>query len=1112
MPVYAVSSPVSLWPGAAFQHQPFPDHATRLASGPVAGPLQLPHQAAVNDPLTTSAHAAGHLQPQLATAWWQAVRQAERTLAAAGPQNHADLERLEHWVLNGDSGAALVALATLRRLQPLYRRSAEGRAWAQALHQAQKAWSVIPPAVAGDAGHLEAYLRSHPHLALALQQPRLVRQAQASVPRLEQRGVDDAGLPGLGGRSDKMRLYTHADARSGLPLLRKSSGAKHTLGSAVSGRGSPCYREISHRHTHGQWRAHHVTLEGDCNMDGTPSCGQAYGIDLAQRLAERPAIVRALPGQIGLPPMGHGPHAIERGELAAWWQRHGAPQVAAAPTAARVVIAARGDAVEPPIPADTPTVIERHAQDLLQTLSTIIQNHARPWLQADPSRPLQDFLPPELSDHYVELMDHMRAYTEKANPSDKRQRIDIYADPKLAEGLERWAASVCDWLQLAPDTDARYELEGVANLYFVAHADRLNALSLRADIHEMQSSSEVRLLHDTVRDLTERYGISPVRAGELVKEIDTIDYTMRELLRTIREVGKLGNLREQKARMLGVLCGLIIQGSLRGVAPMAYQNVNQNNSFHLMAYYEYYGAIMLANLVNAQASSDMEKALIGMESWINYQLLYCVFYGEPPKDDFNSLYNALLRGREAGGQLIGGGLTGGLPDLSMLIGSTITMTAFDYRLGLLNVMFLPLTFAWARHQNLKVQSLHKQGVAEIDRSARAILSLIDAASDLRTLTGLPKGFEDTIEQLKLERRLVRTKGVKQIWASALTLLPMQIAGLMSVTAGVQIGLSFGQVLASAIAAVGMHAPLQRLIKLVFTTAPPLVLDVKGMQAKLTRLDEFDLPGGAMDEARRPVSTLPDLRVTFEDVHFAVPKRGGTAEQVLTEPPIKVILRGANLTVEPGEMICLVGASGSGKTTLIKLLAGVHQPTAGRVCIGGVPREAIRRYGDDSILSTIHYTTQHPKFFPSMTVMENLTFGLPEAFDNEEDTAKAHAIVEALLERLHFAPDFDLHAPYSPILSGGEHARLGVIRGVLPILMGGSGILLADEPTAPLDPKSQENDTPGCAEAVIELLQEVASMGVPVICVSHDPKLVAVARTVKMSDINPDAEPAAPPCN
>jgi ABC-type multidrug transport system fused ATPase/permease subunit len=1110
MPAFIVNDSHYVLRHSAPAFQPLGTHATSLAPGNGADDVSPPPGAAVNDPLMTPAAGPGHPpQSQLAAAWWQAVQQVERTLAAAGAGNHADLDRLERWVLSDDGSAARVALAALRRLQPLFQRSAEGRAWAYALHQARIAQSGIPAAVARDAIRLETFLQQRPHLALALQQPRLTRQAQ------------NGAMP-----SAAAHAYTHAGAEEGLPaswdpLDGRRRTAAHFAASAVS----PCYDEIAYRQATGRWRSHHATPEGDCSRHGVPGCGQSYGIAVAQQLAERPAIARVLAGQAAaLLERYDLPAAGSRGDGPAWCNLNlafthddQAPAPAAPPSqhiridpiseylamrAAAAAFALEFAARQRPIPPHTPTIVERNAQDLFETLGGLIQQHARPWQPPDPGCPLQRYLPAELASGYAEILGHMQTYTQKERASDKRRRIEVYADAALAGNIARWSAGVCDWLQLPAGGEARYEIQGVADLYFLAHADHLNELSLRADIEEMRSSDKLVLLHDAIKDLSDRYGISSTRAEALTKQVVTVDYNLRELFRTARDVAKLGDLKSQKARMLAILGGLVLQGSMKGVAPIAYKNVNDHGQFDLLSYYQYYAALMLSNLFSAQSSSSMEKALVGMESWLNYQLLYCVFYGEPPKDDFNNLYNTLLRGREAGGKLLGEGLTRAMPSMVTLMAATSSMMYFDYRLGLLNILSLPFTFLWANRQNLRLQSLHQQGVAEIDRSARAVHSLVDAAADLRTLNGLPKGFESTQEQLKKERHLVRAKGVKEIWAGALTLLPMQLAGAGSVTVGKVLELGFGELLAVGIAATGMHTALQLLLDIVFNKAPTQVLDVKAMQAKLADLDSFDLPGGPIDQARRPVSTLPDLAVSFEGVHFAVPKRSGSAQEVLTQPQTRPLLNGVNLTVRPGEMVCLVGASGSGKTTLITLLAGVNQPSAGHVRIGGVPRQDIRKYGDDSILSTIHYATQHPKFFPSMTVLENLTFGLPETYDNEQDMARAHGIIEALLARLNFRPDFDLHAPYSTRLSGGEHARLGMIRAVLPIFMSGRGILIADEPTAALDGRSVEDGTPGCAEAVIALMQEVAAMGVPVICVSHDPRLVAVSRSVLMADINP----------
>jgi len=180
-----------------------------------------------------------------------------------------------------------------------------------------------------------------------------------------------------------------------------------------------------------------------------------------------------------------------------------------------------------------------------------------------------------------------------------------------------------------------------------------------------------------------------------------------------------------------------------------------------------------------------------------------------------------------------------------------------------------------------------------------------------------------------------------------------------------------------------------------------------------------------------------------------------------------VLKGADLSVEPGEFISIEGPSGSGKTTLLLILGGLLQPTRGTVCIDEedvyrltVDRRARFRAGH------IGFVFQEFHLLPYLTVLENvLAASLARRTDNVRD--RAHE----LLSRLGLSDRMD-HKPRS--LSTGERQRTAFARAML----NQPRLILADEPTGNLD-QANSAMALGC-------LADFAGEGGSVILATHDP--------------------------
>jgi putative ABC transport system ATP-binding protein len=206
---------------------------------------------------------------------------------------------------------------------------------------------------------------------------------------------------------------------------------------------------------------------------------------------------------------------------------------------------------------------------------------------------------------------------------------------------------------------------------------------------------------------------------------------------------------------------------------------------------------------------------------------------------------------------------------------------------------------------------------------------------------------------------------------------------------------------------------------------------------------------------------------------------GVAKRFRQGSSIVEALRGASLTVEPGEFLAVMGASGSGKSTLLHVMAGLTQPDEGRVIVRGQDLSTL----SDRALTLfrrrhIGLVFQAFNLIPALTAEENIT--LPILSDGR-DASEVKDRLESLLDRLGIAGRRG-HRPDA--LSGGEQQRVAIVRALIadPV------VVLADEPTGSLDSVS--------GQAICRLLKELcAEQRRTIVVVTHEPAVAAWAGRV-----------------
>jgi branched-chain amino acid transport system ATP-binding protein len=174
------------------------------------------------------------------------------------------------------------------------------------------------------------------------------------------------------------------------------------------------------------------------------------------------------------------------------------------------------------------------------------------------------------------------------------------------------------------------------------------------------------------------------------------------------------------------------------------------------------------------------------------------------------------------------------------------------------------------------------------------------------------------------------------------------------------------------------------------------------------------------------------------------------------------VKGLNLEVHQGELVCLIGSNGAGKSTTLKAIAGLIIPTHGEIHL-----QAWRIWGrpEELLARGLALVPEGRGVFAGMTVLENLQMGAYLRLDDiREDLEQIFAYFPRLKERLH---------QLAGTLSGGEQQMVAMARAI----MGKPSLLLLDEPSMGLSPMM--------VETVFQVIEQIAKQGMTILLVEQN---------------------------
>ena len=180
-----------------------------------------------------------------------------------------------------------------------------------------------------------------------------------------------------------------------------------------------------------------------------------------------------------------------------------------------------------------------------------------------------------------------------------------------------------------------------------------------------------------------------------------------------------------------------------------------------------------------------------------------------------------------------------------------------------------------------------------------------------------------------------------------------------------------------------------------------------------------------------------------------------------------VLKGMDVEIREGEVVCLIGPSGSGKSTFLRCLNRLEDITDGTVVVDGY-QISDKSIDINKVRENIGMVFQHFNLFPHLSVLENITMAPVELKKMSKDEADKKA--KELLKTVGLEEKADV---YPAQLSGGQKQRVAIARA----LAMNPDIMLFDEPTSALDPEM--------VGEVLEVMKRLAAEGMTMVVVTHE---------------------------
>jgi ATP-binding cassette, subfamily B, bacterial len=423
----------------------------------------------------------------------------------------------------------------------------------------------------------------------------------------------------------------------------------------------------------------------------------------------------------------------------------------------------------------------------------------------------------------------------------------------------------------------------------------------------------------------------------------------------------------------------------------------------------------------------------------------------------------------------------------VLVANLAAIIALEWRFALLTIVLLPLFIVPARRVGRKLQAITRRQM-DLNASMNATMTERFNVSGALLVKLFGRQHDET-RDFADRADGVRATGVQAAVYGRTFFVALTLVGAIAVAVVYWIG---GQLVISGSLTVGTLVALSAFVTRIYA---PLTALTNARVDLMTAFVSFERVFEVLD-APNPIDDRPDAvalerpagRIEFDDVQFAYPNdvlvASLEAEQPAPSPgasPRGMVLDGVTFTVEPGELVALVGPSGAGKTTISSLVPRLYDVTSGAVRVDG---HDVRDLTQRTLRAAIGVVSQDSHMFHD-TIAANLRYARPGATDAELVAACRAAQIHELIASLPEGYD-TVVGDRGHRLSGGEKQRIAIAR----MLLKDPAIVILDEATSHLD---SEN------EAAVQRALAQALEGRTSLVIAHRLSTIAAADQILVVD-------------